>query len=115
MGGDVKGNVRGKMQGNVGIEMEGDVKGNVGTRVIQWISLKNTDLFLNADTPLPRRLQTDFEAAIDPGQLTIELHEKLRSISARAVNICCTIPKYSGFKSLNIMTSFNLCSRRNKC
>ena len=27
MGGDVKGNVRGKMQGNVGIEMEGDVKG----------------------------------------------------------------------------------------
>ena len=33
MGGDAKGNVRGKMQGNVGIEMEGDVKGNVGTRV----------------------------------------------------------------------------------
>ena len=81
----------------------------------QWISCKNTDFFLNADAPLPRRLQTDFEAAIDPGQLTIELHETLRSISARAVNICCPIPKFSGFKSLNITTSFNLCARRNKC
>ena len=34
MGGDVKGNVRGKMQGNVGIEMEGDVKGNVSGLVL---------------------------------------------------------------------------------